>query len=256
VATLLAAQVPTLLTHDRSVGSGSLAAQQPPPVEHYKPPPPPRSPFFGPAPAPSPVERLGGDIVRVGSILVNTAKKEFSLNGFVNEVSVLEFLANTKDGWKAYESALELDTNAVNFNVAWLLIGLDPAGAVLARYQFDPEPPQGHPVELFVEWGEGGRRRRVRAEELIYNRATKQTLAEGPWVYTGSAFREGNVYMAEMEGTLVGFMHTTAPIIESARPLGAAGSYGDSTINPAFGLKPGAPVSFIVRALPRKPLKK
>jgi hypothetical protein len=221
--------------------SALLLAQQPPP--------PPRSPFEGPAPAPSPIERIGPDVVRVGAVRVDTARKELSVNGFVNDVTVLEFLANTKGGWKAYESALELETNAINFNVACLLIGLDPAGAVISRFQFDPALPQGHPVEIFVEWDEGGRRRRVRAEELIYNRTTKETLTEGPWVYTGSVFREGNFYMAETEGTLIGFMHTTAPIIESPRPLSSR--YGEAIVNPGLNLKPGTPVSLLVRALPR-----
>lgn len=222
-----------------------LLAQQAPP-----PPSQPRSPFFGPAPAPSPVERLGPDLVRIGNLRVDTAKKEFSVGGFVNEVQVLEFLANTKGGFKAYESALELDTNAVNFNVACLLIGLDNAGAVVSRFQFDPMPPQGHPLEMFVEWNDGGMTRRIRAEQLVYNRVTKQTLTEGPWVYTGSVFvTQGNTYMAETDGTLVGFMHTTAPIIESPRPL--VGAFGDSIINPDLKLKPGANVTLIVRALPR-----
>lgn len=225
----------------------ALVAQQTSPGN--QPPPTPRSPFFGPAPAPSPVERLGRDLVRIGGIVVDTAKKELTVGGFVNDVRVLEFLANTKGGWKAYESALELDTNAVNFNVACLLIGLDPAGAVVSRFQFDPQSPQGHPLEMFVEWDEGGKRRRIRAEQLIYNRMTKQTLTEGPWVYTGSVFREGNVYMAETEGTLVGFMHTTAPVIESPRPMN--GNYGDSIINPDLNLKAGTTVQLIVRALPR-----
>jgi hypothetical protein len=192
--------------------------------------------------------------VRIGAILIDTAKKEFSVRGVVNDAKVLEFLANTKGGFKAYESALELETNAVNFNVACLLIGLDPAGATLSRFQFDPELPQGNPVELFVEWDEGGKKRQVRAEELVFNNATKQTLPEGPWVYTGSVFREGNFYMAESEGTLVGFMHNTAPIIESPRAF--IGSYGASIINPSLNLKPGASVSFVLRALPRTPIKK
>lgn len=207
-----------------------------------------RSPFSGPAPAPSPAERISKDTVRVGSILIDTAKKEFSVAGFVNEVQVLEFVANTKGGWKAYESALEMDTNAVNFNVACLLIGLDPSTAVGASRQFDPQAPKGDPVEMFVEWDEGGKPRRVRAEELLYNHVTKQTLPEGPWVYTGSRFVQGNQYQAETEGTLVGFMHTVAPIIENPRPLN--GKWGDTGINPALNLKPGMQVRLIVRALP------
>jgi hypothetical protein len=225
--------------------SSALLAQQP----QIQPPQPPRGPFEGPAPAPSPIERVGQNAVRIGGILVDTAKKEFAVDGVVNDVPLLEFLANTKGGWKAYESAFEVETNAVNFNVACLLIGLDPAGAVLSRRQFDPEPPQGNPVELFVEWDDTGRRRRIRAEEVIYNRVTKQTLTEGPWVYTGSVFHAGNTYQAEIEGVLIGFMHNTAPIIESPRAL--VGRYGDSAINPALNWKPGTKITLIVRALPQ-----
>lgn len=228
-----------------ALSSRVLAQEQPPSA--------PRSPFEGPAPAPSPLERVGPNAIRIGTILVDTARKEFSVSGFVNDVTVLEFLANTKGGWKGYESALELDSNAVNFNVACLLIGLDPSGAVVARRQFDERPPQGNPVELFVEWDENGQRRRVRAEQLIYNRTTEETLAEGPWVFTGSVFFEGNRYMAEAEGVLVGFMHTPAPIIESPRIF--VGSYGSHMINPALNLKPGTTVKMIVRALPQAAAK-
>jgi hypothetical protein len=221
-----------------------LAQQAPGAVQR---PPTPRSQFEGPAPAPSRVERIGPEAVRIGSITIDTAKKEFAVAGFVNDVTVLEFLANTRDGYKAYESALELDTNAVDFNVACLLIGLDSTGAALSRFQFDPQPPQGKPVELFVEWEDGGAKRRIRAEQLIYNRTTKETLTEGPWVYTGSAFVERNIYLAQMDGTLVGFMHTPSPIIENPRPMN--GKYGESIINPQLNLKPKAAVRMIVRAV-------
>jgi hypothetical protein len=209
-----------------------------------------RAPFSGAAPAPSPLERLGPDLLRVGNVRIDTAKRELSVSGIVNDVQVLEFLANTKGGFKAYESALELDTNAVNFNVACLLIGLDTMRAVLSRFQFDPLSPQGDPVELFIEWDNGGTRRRIRAEQLIYNKVTKTTLTEGPWVYTGSAFLpQGNRYMAETDGTVIGFMHTPSPIVENPRPL--VGEYGDHMINPELKLKAGATVQLVLRALPR-----
>ncbi|HEV8394080.1 MAG TPA: YdjY domain-containing protein [Vicinamibacterales bacterium] len=214
-----------------------------------RPPKEQRQPFYGPPPPPSPAERIGKDLVRIGTITVDTARKEFSVGGFINDVQVLEFLANTKGGWKAYESAIELDTNAVNFNVSCLLIGLDNTDAVPSKMQFDPAPPQGHPLELFVEWDEGGKPRRVRAEQLIYNRVLKETLSEGPWVYTGSVFQQKVLYMAETEGALIGFMHTVAPIIESPRPI--SGPWGDTEINPEFNLKPGTQVKLIVRALPK-----
>lgn len=219
----------------------SLQAQQPPA---------PRTPYVGPTPTPSPVERLGQDQLRVGNIRINTARRELSVNGVVNEVQTLEFMANTKGGFKAYESALELDTNAVNFNVACLLIGLDSSRAVPSRFQFDPASPQGDPVELFVEWESEGTRRRIRAEEVLYNRQTKTTMAEGPWVYTGSMFlADGNRYMAETDGTIVGFMHNASPIVENPRT--SVGNYGDTIINPDLKWKAGMPVQLILRALPR-----
>jgi hypothetical protein len=214
-------------------------------------PPNSRAPFTGPTPAPAPVEKIGPDLLRIGSIRIDLKKRELSVAGVVNDVQILEFLANTKGGFKAYESAIELDTNAVNFNVACLLIGLDPARAVRARQQFDPQAPQGDPVELFVEWDSTGSRRRVRAEQLIYSRVTKLPLSEGPWVYTGSSFVSDTTrYLAEVDGTLVGFMHTPAPIIESPRPLD--GAWGDSMINPQLELKPGTQVQLVLRALPRQ----
>ena len=219
--------------------------QQRPPVPTPQPPPgpPPTKPT-------EPVEKLGDNLFRIGAIRVDTAKKEVSVPGVVNDVSVLEFVANTKGGFKAYESALELDTNAINFNLALILIGLDKEHSTASKFHFDPSPPKGDPVEIWVEWDDGGKTRRVRAEQLVYNEMSKQTLTEGPWVYTGSVFIESAGYLADMDGVLIGFVHTPAPIIESPRPLGEGG-YGANRLNPSIGLKPGTRVTLVVRALER-----
>jgi hypothetical protein len=206
-----------------------------------------------PAPpqSPAPIERLGPDRLRIGRVEVNVARREVSVPGTVTTAEVLEFIAVARQGFKAYESALELDTNAVGFNLALILIGLDASGAVVPKFHIDPTPPQGDPLDLFVEWDDSGRRRRVRAEELVYNTLSKATLSEGPWVYTGSTFvAEQRAYLSEIEGTLIGFVHTPAPVIESPRPLGQ-GDYGANRLNPSLNLKAGTMVTLIVRALPR-----
>ena len=200
-------------------------------------------------PAPSPVERLGPDRLRIGNIQIDSSKKELSVQGRVNSARVLEFLACTKGGFKAYESALELDTNAVNFNVALILLGLDSSQAVVAKRQFDPEPPKGSPVELFVDWDENGQTQRVRAERLLYDYVLKKPLSDGPWVYTGSTFSEDRKsYLAQRDGVLIGFMHTPAPIIESPRPL--TSPYGSWGLNRELSLKAGMIVTLTVRVLP------
>jgi hypothetical protein len=201
------------------------------------------------APPASPVERLGPNLLRVGNVRVDTAKREASVTGVVNAATTLEFIAGTKGGYKNYESALELDTNAINFNVALILIGLDPAHAVPPRFHIDPVAPKGDPVEMWVEWDESGQRRRIRAEELVYDPATKNTLSEGPWVYTGSVFvKDSNGFQADLDGALIGFVHSPAPLIDSPRT--AAGPYGANKFNPNLNLKPGTSVVLTVRALP------
>ncbi len=213
-------------------------------------PPPPPTPPGQAARTPPQVERLGDNLVRVGKIRVDTKAREISVAGSINDVQVLEFIANAEGGFKAYESAVSLDTDAITFNLALLLIGLDRKGAVVPTRHFDPATPKGDPVEIWVEWEKDGKRTRIRAEELVYNLETKRTLAPDSWVYTGSTFvADSNAYMADLEGTLIGFVHTPAPVIEHAGAL--AGPYGASRLNPNLKLEAGTRVTMTVRALPK-----
>lgn len=203
-------------------------------------------------PPPSPVEKLSASTYRIGKMRVDTAKREVVVPGTVNPTETLEFLASTTMGLKAYESALSLDTNAISFNAALLLIGLDQARARPAMMQFDATPPQGDPVEIEVEWHSGGRTQRVKAEELIYDQRSKKPLRSSPWVYTGSTFVEdgiGRHYRAEMDGVLIGFMHGPQAVID--HPLNdLIDGYGYVILNPKFDLKPDTAVSVTIRALP------
>ena len=220
------------------------AGQNPPSAP--PPPPPSQTPR-----TPPPVERLGDNLLRVGKIRVDTKTREITVAGTVNDVQALEFIANAEGGFKAYESALSLDTDAISFNLALLLIGLDRKGAVVPTKHFDPVTPRGDPVEIWVEWESDGKRTRIRAEELVFNLATQRTLAPDSWVYTGSTFvADSNAYMADLEGTLIGFVHTPAPVIEHAGAL--AGPYGASRLNPNLKLSAGTTVSLTVKALPKK----
>ena len=148
------------------------SSQQPPPPSLPAPPQAIPDPA-GPPRSPDPVERLGPNLLRVGNIRIDTAKKEISVRGTANNAHVLEFIASTKGGFKGYESALELDTTAISFNLALILIGLDRDHAVVSRFHFDPRPPKGDPVEIWVEWDESGTTRKIRAEQLVYNEITK-----------------------------------------------------------------------------------
>lgn len=206
-------------------------------------------PSAAPRPAEPQIERIGDSLLRVGSIRVDLKKRELTVAGTVNPATVLEFVANAKGGWKAYESALTLDTDAIAFNLACILIGLDRSRSVQPRQHFDPDPPKGDPVEIWVEWTDRGRARRVLAEDILYDKRRQGTLPRGPWVYTGSVFLPDGRFLAALHGTLIGFVHTPAPVIENPLPDGVGG-FGAFVINPALDLKPDTPVTLTVRALP------
>lgn len=194
------------------------------------------------------VEQLGPGLFRIGTIRVDTGRHEVTVTGQANDAQILEFVANTRGGFKAYESALTLDTDGVSLNAALLLIGLDPAHARVPTRHFDPIPPKGDPLEIWVAWNPLAGPKRVRIEELLFDKRTNRTVPEGPWVYTGSTIVGPGQYLADMDGVLIGFVHSPAPVIENPR-IGAVDAYGDIIRNPSLDMPGGMNVTVTIRAL-------
>jgi|SRR5687768_320832 len=231
-----------------ALASSGAAQQQPklPPVM-----PRPRAEAL----PPSPVEKIDATTYRIGEMRLDTKRKVLTVPGTVNDVTILEFVANTMGGFKAYESAVTLNTNAVSFNAALLVLGLDPARSRPSGVQFDQQPPDGDPVELTIEWHDGRNTRRVGIEELLYDHRTGKTLAKGPWVYTGSTFWVSpsgvKQFQAEVDGVLIGLMHSPQSIIDNPRNDAFRG-FGYIVLNPQLGLTAGLPITLTVRVLDRK----
>lgn len=194
------------------------------------------------------VEKIRDGVFRVGPFEVDMTRREAKVAAVVNKgVTTLEFVANTKNGAKAYESALTVMSDARTFNTALLMLAVNPGHSRVPTKHFDPIAPKGDPLDISVEWTVKGAPKRVKIEQLLYDKRTKTTLPEGPWVYTGSGFRNGK-YMAEVDGVLIGFVHSPSPIIENPRS-GAVGAYGAVQWNSGLGLAPGTEVTLIVKAI-------
>jgi hypothetical protein len=231
-----------------SNGFSESAHAQEPPVMPPDPIPPPESRT---PPKSAPVKRLGPNLVSIGNIVVDTAKKEVTVPGRMLRDQTLEFLATTKMGMKSYESAMEMDTNATSFNLALIMIGLQKSNAVVPRQHFDTIQAAGDPVDLWVEWGKDDNVRRVRAGELLYDLKTKAVPELGAWVYTGSTVLENGQYLAELDGVLVGFVHDPASIIENSTGSGI-NAYGTIRLNPNLKIEPDTPIKLTIKALPKK----
>lgn len=183
------------------------------------------------------IRRLPNGLHGIGAVVLDRRARSFQVPGRVIRIEPpLEFLAVIEGGAKAYESLLELQANAYEINVAALLIGLDPKRARRPEHHFDPAPAEGDRVRIRVAWQEGETRRDVAAHELLAKDGN--ALTSGDWAYTGSRFLRGGGFLAQMDGTVIGFSHDPASLIEHVQGVGLNeyGSIGGMAgVAPAVG---------------------
>ncbi|MCP3869197.1 MAG: hypothetical protein GY703_14070 [Gammaproteobacteria bacterium] len=160
----------------------------------------------------------------IGNIVLDKPDRSFTIPGQILRVNgPLEYLAVTTGGLKSYESLLELNVTAFEFNTACLLIGLDPDNSRPSPYHFDPNPVVGDEVKISVSWTLDSKPVEYDAADLLTVR--ESVAAPGGWSYTGSGFTRENRYLAHLDGTLIGFAHDPASVIEHGKGLGL-GDYG------------------------------
>jgi hypothetical protein len=199
--------------------------------------------------APEPrVRDLGGGLYRIGSIEVNKEARKFTVPGTIIALAdgaPIEYLAISRGGSKNYESLVELDVSAVEFNLACILIGLDKDKAVRPQQHFDPIEVTGDVVDVRISWQSADGKREMEIERLL-----KDTADPGDhvWVYTGSSFLPDGRYLAEIMGTLIGVVHDPSSIIQHQRGMGL-GHYGAVTMDPDTVPPGGTPVTVTVFSL-------
>lgn len=215
--------------------------------------PPDSAPSSALAPAthPSPklkLEDLGNQRLRYGTVEIDKGKSVFSVPGkLIRTNPPLEYLAVKRNGSKAYEALIELDVTAVQFNFACILIGLDAGKAKRPQFHFDKAEPGGDAVNVLVSWEKDGKETRIPASELLV--FSGKGVETNNWVYTGSGFLVGNRYLAELDGTLIGFVHDPASIIEHKEGVGL-GNWGSVSLDPKHQLEVGSPITMIIERIP------
>ena len=196
------------------------------------------------------IEDLGKAKYRIGVIKIDKARRLITVPGVMlpyEEGKPIEFMATMKQGYKSYESVLSLQTNAFEFNLACILIGLDPGKAVSSKFHFDPQPVQGDPVSIKVSWQKNGKQVEYDVIDLLKlgeAKPGKPTV----WSYTGSMFVEGDRYLAQMDGVLIGLIHDPASIIEHKKGL-AIGNWASIAIDPDIAPPGGQEIIISIQGL-------
>ncbi|NCD23316.1 MAG: hypothetical protein EOL90_10310 [Spartobacteria bacterium] len=169
-----------------------------------------------PQPEPSPV-RWEGQTAILGAVRLDSATKTVTATGWVNQTAgTIEVLACGLAG-KVHESVFVVPLNALDLQAALLLAGLkggDPMPAI------GQGPPQGSPVDIFVDWQSDGEPKTARAESFVWNVETDSVLPDAPWTFTGSMIKEGQFKAFAEESFVVTYWDPYA-IVNVAHPAGA-----------------------------------
>ena len=143
------------------------------------------------------------------------------------EAGIIELYASSPGG-KLHESLLVLMAKPQLIHFGLIILGLKEGKA--CDVQGGAQAPRGEPVDLFVEWEEGGKTWRARGEDLIYNVHTKKRMEQGSWVFTGSRFvkdrnpntgQERDIYLANATGTVITTFRDPSSILDNASEFGA-----------------------------------
>lgn len=187
-------------------------------------------------------ERITDNVYRVGGATIDTKARTVTIAGEVNmDEGGIEYLA-VAPGGKTHESLLKLNVRPLHFQVALLMLELEPKNVL--KTQGERTTPQGDLVELRVRWRDkDGNLQTVPAETLVLEKDNRP-LSMGVWVFVGSRILKQG-FQADLEKSLVAVWHDPAAIIDNPRPDGAINFH---LVNSKRCPKRGTKIEFIVAA--------
>lgn len=153
------------------------------------------------------IEQLSPGKLQIGQVILDQASHSIRFPATVNMVDgPVEYALVTAKG-KAHESVFVTSTAVRDIHLAMLLLGIQPpaavkiigktlqipaAAAIRIRVEWETNgPPASHPLAAMIALAEGSP-----------DQPARQTLAEGNWLYKGSAFDAAG-FCALREGSII-----------------------------------------------------
>ncbi len=215
-----------------AAAASALLAFAPAQEKRDEPPRPKKAePAAAQTPAPSPsggavaAEAELDKFLAAKGVRLDRAAAAIRVDGVVNmQKGLIEVFATTPAG-KTHEAVVALECVPSALNAAFLALGYKPGKPVeygVERYVM----PEGEPVWITVEWTtEAGATKRVRAEDLVYDRSTEKALEPMAWIYIGSQMQPGPdpsrpLFAADAIKSLVTTYHDPTTIVENPMKTG------------------------------------
>ena len=183
---------------------------------------PPEIPASAPAPNPSvdpaktPVEQLDAFRYRIGEVTLDQRSREIRFPAQVNmSQGLLEYLVVLAKG-KVHEALLVTSISPTHLNLAFTLLRYPASHELFALKDASGRRPNKLPavpaavksaarIAIEVEWNDHDQTRRLPVNEWIQHIVTTTAMKPGPWLYTGSDFRQGK-FIPELTGDLGAIM--------------------------------------------------
>ncbi len=231
--------------------------------------------IFSASAYPQEEEKPAVPYMEIGKVKLIRAEKRVEVPGVVAVRRNLIELFACGEGGKVHESVLRLDVRPSNLNLALKLLELDDGGRKKVtrtveveedgktvtktvevmeengpNFLGDPTRPQGDPLIVTVRWEENGETRRVRAEDMIFERRRGRSMPRAGWIYTGSRFvqnpRTGREeFIADHSKTIMTTWHDPDALIDN--PLPDGGNDEVYFANPDVVPERGTPVTLEIR---------
>src|SRR5258706_13054735 len=118
------------------------------------------------------VKELGHGRFEIGKVHLNQKERTVTIPGSVNmSEGTVEYFLVHKSG-KTHESVLRTEAEPYHIQVAMLLIGAKGKGTNDFPADTNRKPP-GDPIKVEVTWKSGEKSMRMRAEDLVWDKAAK-----------------------------------------------------------------------------------
>jgi len=165
------------------------------------------------------------EVVKFGNVAAYPRERRIEVEAsFCIEEGILEYLGVAESG-KTYESVLQLDCEPSKLHAALLALGYEPGdvpqeakGDLIGSESFRTgrQNPKSY-LDIFVEWTEGDKSVRVRAEELLLSIAEDKPAGATHWVFTGSYFARDTQgqewYAADLERSIIAVWYDPSGVI-------------------------------------------
>lgn len=174
------------------------------------------------------IESLRGAVAKKG---VDLLEDRVSIPGrVILRQGALEFLA-VFPGGKQHESILRLEGRPESeearveglgaaLNSCLQALGLRPGTPLRILPGGRTLPAKGSPVHIAIEWEEGGKPVRVRAEDLLWDRERNRAMETGKFIYVGSWF-DTDGYVPDLCGDAVAVYSVSTCVVDLDDPRAA-----------------------------------